>query len=356
MIFTPLENSLKVEWDKIAHLSDDAWLFHLYDWLKLEEKVWGLERKSFLVEHEGRFIGIVPLQMNKKSRVLKSDLMGDCGVALVNDLHPSFREKVLKGIYQHIEVIARQNTSPAVEIYLTPLSETILKDRWQVNPLLHFHYQDISTHTLIVDLTQSKEAILANLSADARLQMRKAKDAGYSLRVGSGIEKYYELHVESYKRTGVAPHPQEYFENIYALICQKGHACLWEAIDAKGETVAFEMIALFKGKAFYWTSCCKNEHLESGVNYLMQANSMLWAREQGATYFETGEIFPGARGGKEKGLTGFKEKFGGEVHRLLKGRLEMSAPSTFKKWARLSMVMLKDLFKARNACDDSRRN
>ncbi len=347
MKIIPLSPALSVEWDKIANSSDDAWLFHLYDWLELEEEAWDLERKSFLVEHEGRFIGIAPLQKNRKNNFLKSDLMGASGVALINGIDHAFREKVLKAAYQHIEEIARENASPGVEIYLPPLAEISLKDRWQINPLIHFHYTDISTHTLIADLAASEEEILSNLSQTARLQLRNAKESGYTVRLASGVDKYYETHCENYQRTGVKPHPKVFFVSIYERICKKGHACVWEALDKNGEPIAFELIALFKSKAFYWSGCCKTGHLQSGVNYLLQVNSMLWAKAQGARWFETGEAFPGAREGKEKGLTDFKEKFGGQLHRLLKGRLDISISSkkasAFKHWVRSSKSLVKTI-------------
>src|SRR5665213_1938093 len=144
MKFIPLTASLSQEWDKIVHLSDDAWLFHLYKRQELEEQVWDLERKSFLVEHEGNVIGIVPLQMNKNKKTLKSDFRGASGVALINDLDGAFRKKTLKLIYQQIEAIARENASPLIEIYFPPLAESLLKDRWQINPLINFDYTDIS--------------------------------------------------------------------------------------------------------------------------------------------------------------------------------------------------------------------
>jgi len=347
MKFIPLISSLSGDWDKIVYSSDDAWFFHLYDWLDLEEKVWNVERKSFLVEHEGKFIGIVPLQMNKKNKFLKSDLMGDCGAALINELDPAFRQKALKAIYQHIEDFARENGSPGIEVYLPSLAESQLKDRWQANPLINFYYTDISTHTFMVDLTKAEELILSDLSKDARLQMKKAEKMGYTIRLASGIEKYYEVHCENYRRTGVNPHPKDFFVNIYERICKNNHAFVWEALDTNGIPVAFEIIALFKNKAFYWTSCCQTEHLDSGVNHLLQVHSMLWAKAQGAQWFETGEAFPNARDGKEKGLTDFKEKFGGQLHRLFKGRLEISpAPSkgsAFKSWVRSSIALIKTI-------------
>lgn len=351
MKFIPLTSSLNGQWDKIVHSSDDAWMFHLYDWLELEEKVWDLDRKSFLVEHEGVFIGIVPLQMNRRSKRLKSDFMGDSGVALVNGLDPSFRVKTLKEIYQHIEEIALENRSPRVEIYLSPLAESNLKDRWQINPLINFQYIDISTHTFIVDLTQSEGSIMAGLSQHARIIIKKAEKLGYSIRPASGIDKYYEVHCENYHRTGVPPHPKEYFVNIYERICKKGYACVFEALDKSGEPGAFHIVALFKKKAFSWTRCGRTAHLNSGVNYLLQIHSMLWAKSQGAELFEVGEAFPDARDGKEKGLTSFKDKFGGQLHRLFKGRLELgTAPSeakTFRARVRGGISLLKTIFKSR---------
>ena len=348
MKFIPLTNSLRDTWDSLAYSSDDAWMFHLYDWLELEEKAWGLQNKNFLIEHEGKIIGIVPLQMNKKNRFLKSDLMGACGPALINDLHPGFREKTLGQIYQHIEDLGIENKSPGIEIYLPPLADSQLNDRWQINPLVKYSYSDISTHTFIVDLTRSEEAIMANLSAHARLEIKKAEKTGFTIRPASGIEKYYEIHCENYHRTGVNPHPKEYFSGIYEHMCKNSHATVWEAEGPDGTTAAFEIIALFKKKAFYWTGCCQNKYLDTGVNYLLQVNSMLWAKSCGAEWFETGEAFPNVREGKEKGLTDFKGKFGGELHRLLKGRLEISFSSrktrAFKTWLRTGRSLIKELF------------
>jgi len=359
MKFIALTSSLSNEWDNLVRVSDDAWVFHLYDWLELEEKVWDLEPKSFLVEHDGRTIGIVPLQMHKRHRALKSDFRGCSGVALINGLDGAFRERALKEIYQHIELIAKENNSPSIEIYLPPLAESQLKDPWQVNPLILHYYTDISTHTFILDLKKDQEAIIAGLSKDARLQMRKAQDSGYTIRQATGVEGYYQVHCENYRRTGVDPHPKEYFVGIFEKICKAGHAQLWEALDPSGEPVAFEMIAFFKKKAFYWTACCKDGHLESGVNYLLQIHSMIWAHQQGAQYFETGEAFPNAREGKEKGLTIFKEKFGGQLHRFLKGRLVAPGgkANAFKSWVQASKALLNQLLLRENAPDvDTGRN
>ncbi|MFX0136440.1 MAG: lipid II:glycine glycyltransferase FemX [Candidatus Hodarchaeota archaeon] len=348
MRFIKLTPDLSKEWDKIVHASDDAWLFHLYDWLPFTEKVWNLESKSFLVEHEGEIIAIFPLQMHKKTKIFRSTFMGTGGAAIKNSIHPIFCKKVFKQMYRLVEAIAHKNESPYIEIYLPPLANSSLNNRWKVNSLISYFFTDTSTHTWIVDLTKPDDIIFRNLTKDARRSIKKAKDAGYQiqkLRSIDEIDEYYKVHCETYHRTGVHPHPKEYFLGIYNNFCKKGYATIWKALDQDGEPIAFENIGLFKSGAIYWTGCCKTEHLDSGVNYSLQYNSMLWAKSQGAEWFENGEAFPNIREGKLRGLTVFKGKFGGELHRFYKGKLVLKSETTSrKKFMRLTSGLLRKIW------------
>ncbi|MHA1427548.1 MAG: lipid II:glycine glycyltransferase FemX [Candidatus Helarchaeota archaeon] len=325
MKFLQLTDDLSSKWDQIVYNSDDAWLFHLSDWLKLTEQIWGFKSKSFLVEHNGEFIAIFPLQIDKNNRMLKSIFMGTGGASVQNGLAPTFRKKILKKMYKKAEQIAEKHNISTIEIYIPPLSKHSLRNRWGVNPLIHYFYLDVSTHTWITDLSPSEDKIYANLTKDARRSINFAKNAGYrieELKTLDEIDDYYEVHCETYKRTGVKPHPKTYFEGIFKKICKNGFATIWKALTPDGEPVAFETIALFKEASLYWTSCCKTAYLKSGINYLLQFNSMQWAKKQGALWFENGEAFPNVRNGKLKGLTLFKRKFGGELHRFFKGKLK----------------------------------
>lgn len=347
MRFIELTPNLSEEWDKVVHTSDDAWLCHLYNWLQMTEKVWNLESKSFLVEHEGEKIGIFPLQMHKKNRILKSTFMGTGGAAIKNSAHPSFRKKVFRAMYDHVEEIARSSGSPYIEIQLPPLDKSSLHNRWGINPLVNYFYTDVSTHTWMVDLSRPEDVIFANLSENAKRKIKLAKKKGYQiekLKTLEEVDKYYEVHCENYNRTGANPHPKAYFLGIYENICKKGYAVIWKALDHNGEEVAFKIIGLFKNGAIYWAGCCKTEHLNSGVNYLLHYNSMLWAKNKGAGWFESGEAFPNVREGKLKGLTDFKGKFGGELHRFYRGRLQLIAESekenVYQDWLRSTALLL----------------
>lgn len=353
MRFINLTPAFSEEWDEVAHDSDDSWLYHLHDWLRFTEKVWNLEPKSFLVEHQGEIPGIFPLQMHKESKILKSIFMGTGGAAIKNSIDPAFRKKIFRAMYEHVEEIARECGSSHIEIYLPPLAKSSLNSHYGINPLVDYFYTDTSTHTWMVDLSKPDDDIFSNLSKDARQSIKKAKEAGYKIEKLESIDeidKYYEVHSETYHRTGASPFPKDYFQGIYTHACKKGYATIWKGLDKNGEPVAFEIIGLFRKGGIYWSGCCKTEHLDSGVNYLLQYNSMLWAKSQGAEWFENGEAFPNIREGKLRGLTVFKGKFGGELHRFYKGQIVLKSKDEdddpvsgplYKRWFLITKAALK---------------
>lgn len=352
MKFVQLSPQYQNEWNQVVLNSDDAWFFHLYEWLPLTEYNWDLESKSFLVEYQGKFIGIFPLQLRRRSKTLKSTYMGLGGAALMNGLPEGVRKKVLKAMYEHVQEIAFLNQSPSIEVALSPLSPSSLNNVRNINPLIHYFYEDTSTHTWMVNLSQSEEEILNHYADDARRSIKKAKEEGYTVLPVtnlSGVEKYYEVRCETAMRNEIDPHPKDFFFGLYKNFCERGNAVIWEAKDAKGESVAFEVTALFKESALYWMGCCRTAHLDSGVNYLLQYHAMMWAKKQGARWFESGEAFPNVQQGKLRGLTLFKGKFGGELHRFFKGKIELADKNTqtsvFKDWVRASILLLKPVLK-----------
>ncbi len=334
MKFINLAPDLSEVWDKVVYASHDAWLFHLYDWLQLTERIWALESESFLVEHQGKIIGVFPLQMDKNSRILKSIFMGTGGAAVKNDLQPSFREKVLKSMYEHVEEIAHENGSPNVEVYLPPLSESSLKNVRGVNPLVNHFYSDISTHSWIIDLSRPKDEIYKNMSRNVKREIKEAIKKGYKIRqirFRDEMDVYNEIHCETYRRTGASPFPKEYFWGIYIYVVSVDLAKTWVVVDKNDNPVGMTNIGTFKKKGLYWTVCCRNEHFEYGVYYLLLWHAIESAKDNGFKWFDCAEAFPNVREGKLKGLNDFKRKFGGELHRYYKGRLIIDAHSKQKK-------------------------
>src|SRR5690606_4473055 len=88
-----------------------------------------------------------------------------------------------------------------------------------------------------------------------RYSIRKAQklDVEIGLLTGrEGMDAYYELHVETYNRTGVPPHPKSYFDAIAEHMIAPGHAQTFAAwLD--GQLVAAANVATHQDSSLYWT-------------------------------------------------------------------------------------------------------
>jgi len=322
------------QWDAAVAASDDAWLFHTAAWLEMTASVWPLENRYFAARQNGRIVGGFPLQADRPTRWLRprsaySTKMGCSGPFVTRDLTGKGRRRVLQALNDAVLQWARSGRIESLCCWLPPLAAANLGNLRGVNPLALLGWEDVSTHTRIVDLSRPESELWSDLSEDARYNIRKAESAGYRVERAQWpqmLDEYYRVHVETYRRTGVPPHPRAYFQGIAERIAAGGHAVLWVCLDRQGGPVAFHNCGRFAGGAVYWTGCSRSEHLEQGVNYLLVWHALRGAKADGVQAYDIGEVFPGAAGGKLHGLSVFKSKFGGQLYRLYRGELRFPVP------------------------------
>jgi hypothetical protein len=327
MEFEPLSAAIKEEWDQIVHQSDDGWLFSLTDWLEMVSSVWDMENLSFAVRLNGKIVAVMPLHWIKAAHTVASGGWGYGGPAIKAGIPEGERRRIWEVIFAHVRERAAELGATKTSVSISPITHTSLNNRWGVNPLVEFGFADVSTHSWITPLSQSETELWNGLSENARWEIRQARKAGYTVRQclwREMVDEYYRVHAENYQRTGVKPHPKAYFEGIADQ--QSDQYILWTGFDVQGRPVAFHNSARFKGAALYHTGCSETAHLKSGVNYWLFWEAVRGAKGDGCEWYEAGEAFPLARSGKEKGLTDFKRKFGGELHRVFRGEITREVP------------------------------
>jgi ubiquinone/menaquinone biosynthesis C-methylase UbiE len=312
------------QWDALVRASADGWVFGLSGWQRLILQVseWELRDLSFAARQDGRLLGVMPLQVDPHGRVASSGF-GGSGPVLAEGLAAGQRSRLLATLLQEAEARARAAGGRELGFQLQAVTRSALANERGVNPFVELGFEDVSSLTRVVDLELPEESLWRGLSADARQQVQRARRLGYRAERGHWpelVDEYYRVHVETYRRTGVSPHPKAYFAGIAAEMAGAGHAALWVGRAPDGRAVAFHNDARLGAGSLYHTGCAETAHLDSGVNYLLFWHALLDARKEGCIAYEVGEIFPAARDGKERGLTVFKNKFGGTVHRLLRAR------------------------------------
>jgi SAM-dependent methyltransferase len=320
MEFVDLTPALAPEWDLVVYHSDDGWAFSLAGWLDMVTPIWQMENRSFAIRENGRLVAVIPLHWVPAAKRLASSGWGHGGPAILAEISAVDRRRLWRAALSHVKEIAIQLGARSINIMISPLCQSSLTNRWGVNPMVEFGFTDASTHARIVNLCQEESELWFGLAQDARQQIKRSRAAGYTVRRCSWkelVDEYYRVHVENYCRTGVQPHPKAYFEGIANL--PAGRHVLWVGFAPNGMPVAFHNDARFGTTALYHTGCSETAHLKSGINYWLFWEALLGAKTDGCAFYETGEVFPQANGGKEKGLTDFKGKFGGELHRLFRG-------------------------------------
>lgn len=322
-------------WDAIVAGSDDGWVFGLSGWqdLILAVSEWALVECSFALEWNGRLIAVVPLQFNPNTQTLGLSAWGGCGPVLVNDLTNSERTRALSEIYTHCAAIGSEHGARSMEFQQMAVTGASLANARGINFSLFHGFEDLSGLTQVIALDSDPDKLWAGLSKNARNIIRRAEKSGLRAERVDWLEhlpRYYDLHCETYNRTGVHPHPRAYFAGIAEKMALSGHAALFAALDTEDRVVAYHNDAWFRGGALYHTGCSSDDAQDRGANYLLLWKAILAARESGKSHYEVGPIFPTSTDRKQQGLTLFKTRFGGEPHRAFRSRrmLQVEADAT----------------------------
>ncbi len=326
--FVSLSKQIADDWDRLVQGSSDGWAFSLTSWqrLILRVKEWQLREHSFAVYENGELVSVMPLQCTGSSNVMSSTGWGGSGPVLAGSLNAGQRERIIGITIDHAKEIAIQNGSPSLEIAISPVTRSSIAARWGINPFIFYGFKDASLVTQVIDLSADETTLFSAVSTDARRLMRRAADHGIVARPvewSDMLDRYYEVHCETYSRTGVSPHPKTYFEGIAHEMAPRGHAALFSAFTAVGEPIAFVNLAWFDKGATYHTGCSLAEALPVGANYLVLWEAILSAKRHDRSWFEVGPIFPTTDDPKQEGLTRYKTKFGGEPHRYFRGEMPL---------------------------------
>ncbi len=321
----------QVAWDAFVHQADEAWLWHLFHFQDAFATWPGRRDLSFAVvdTRQGEVLAAIPLQLIRrtKGQVLTINLLESLGgPACADGLPEKTRQQIRQAAQDRLLALAEQYQSLAIDFALPPLAPAYRGERCpRVNPLLFLGCDNTLTQTYMIDLRHSEEELWQGLSGNCRNMVKRAEKEGVTVREADSLadlERYYQMHLETYRRTAAPPHPFAYFQQIWENFTRRGYSHIFLA-EFQGEVVAAANMGAYKGAMIYWTGASKNNLPSPGVNNLLQWHAISYARSHGYEWYESGEAFPHLKEGKLKGLNDFKKSFGGELYPFYRGRLVM---------------------------------
>jgi len=195
----------------------------------------------------------------------------------------------------------------------------------------HASHQPVAT--LIIDLKQPLETILAGMKQKGRYNIKLAEKKGVkvykSKDIKKDIEKFYAVLKDTWERDVFLGHDKNFYEKMLKTL-GGNHADLYLA-EYNGAPICGIITTYFGDTATYYYGASSNKFREVMAPYLVQWAAIQDAKNAGYKFYDFfGIAPPDAKKHPWKGVTEFKLKFGGRVVEYVKAREYVFKPMWFR--------------------------
>lgn len=154
------------------------------------------------------------------------------------------------------------------------------------------HYKNfIEKHTVIINLTQDDEAILAHMKPKGRYNIRVAEKSGVEVEQVSctkeNLDVFYAILSETLERDGFAANSREYFRVFLRYLEKYRLGGLFFA-RREGRVIAVGIFVFYKKTALYYygASSSDNAQRKYMASYLLQWKALQEAKNRGCEVFD----------------------------------------------------------------------
>jgi len=225
-------------------------------------------------------------------------------------------------------------------------------DSWDGDFILHPSSFILSPHniqpprTIIVDISENEDAILARMKQKCRYNIRLAEKKGVTVRAWDDIPAFHKMMLLTGGRDGFGVHSLEYYRRVYELLHPAG---LCEILLAKyeGRPLAALVVARSGKNAYYLYGASTDEERNRMPTYLLQWEAMRWAGARGCTDYdlwgvpdEDEAVLEANFESRHDGLWGvyrFKRGFGGNLKRAAQALDRVYNPILYRFYLKFVM-------------------
>jgi peptidoglycan pentaglycine glycine transferase (the first glycine) len=178
--------------------------------------------------------------------------------------------------------------------------------------------------TIIVDLSDAEDNILARMKQKTRYNIRLARKKDVTVCPWGDLPAFHQMMLVTGGRDGFGVHSLEYYQRAYELFHPTGMAELLVA-EYEGRPLAALMVFARGRRSWYVYGASNDQERNRMPTYLLQWEAMRWARSKGAKEYdlwgvpdegeETLEAHFTERSDGLWGVYRFKRGFGGKVKR-----------------------------------------
>jgi lipid II:glycine glycyltransferase (peptidoglycan interpeptide bridge formation enzyme) len=329
------------EWNALIRDLPNAHVLQTAEWGAFKQRATGWQPEHFLYYEQaapsaeaGSLVGAVMLLTRRLGplAVMYAPKGPMCDYA---------RHDVFLAILAHLEGLARQRTAiqlkidpdvvagwgvpgllGAAEPALAPkengegrlLQDQIAQRGWR------FSEEQVQfRNTILIDLAESEEELLARMGQGKRRKVRYGPKHGVTVRAGTldDLPMLYRLYAETGERNEFITRPYDYYVDEWGTMLRAGLGHILVA-EVGGQAVAHVILLHFGRKCLYFTgaSTSDNELRKLMPADLLQWEAIRWAKAQGYMVYDLWGA-PDAFNEQDRlwGVFQFKRDFGGVVTR-----------------------------------------
>ena len=212
------------------------------------------------------------------------------------------------------------------------------------NPTLRTSPHNIQPpRSIIVDIKESEEAILARMKQKTRYNIRLAEKKGVTVRPWDDLESFYKMMLVTAGRDGFGVHSRAYYQRAYDLLYPKQMGEILVA-EYEGKPLAALFAARNGNRAYYLYGASTDEERNRMPAYLLQWEAMKWAKARGCEEYdlwgvpdEEESTLEANFETRQEGLWGvyrFKRGFGGELKRAVQAMDRVYQPLLYRAYLR----------------------
>lgn len=191
----------------------------------------------------------------------------------------------LPNLLPELDALCRQRRAFVLKIEPDSLSHPSLTDRLKEYGFLPSTHTIQPRQTLIVDLDDDEDQILAHMHQKTRYNIRLASKKGVEVRSWSDLASFGHMIQETAARDRFGAHVPTYYKRAYDLFHPNGQCEVFVAIY-EDHPLAALMIFIQGTRSWYLYGASTTQHRNLMPNYLLQWEAMRWARSCGCTQYD----------------------------------------------------------------------
>ena len=296
------------EWEEYVLKNPYSTMFLSWNWGGFEQSQ-GKKFERFSIYKDGKIAGVLPIskviaRRGKYLHLRHAPLLDWSDNELVREMVAFLKQYAKK--------------SGAHFIRVSPL---LLNSRENNNLLSGLGFKRATSHevdaelTVVLDLEKSLDEILMSMRKTTRYSIRKAEKMGVEILHTNGMEyfdEFLKVYWDTVKRQKWPPYSENYIKSEYELFAGKEQAHMFVA-KYKGEVASAAIFIHYNGQSIYHHSGSLSSLQKVPTSYLLQWESIKFAKEKGMKRYNFWGVSPADKPGHPwYGLSLFKRGFGAQ--------------------------------------------